>query len=781
MAKNLVIVESPAKSKTISKFLGKDFKVMSSYGHIRDLKKKGLGIDIENNFEPEYEISDDKENVVSELKKEVQKADVVWLASDEDREGEAIAWHLYQVLNLKDKDTKRIAFHEITKKAILEALETPRDIDYDRVDAQQARRVLDRIVGFELSPVLWYKIRPALSAGRVQSAAVRILVEREREINNFIPESSFRVVANLTTKDSISLQAVLDNRPQTKEVAEEVLKDLINAQYSARDIQVKPSKRTPPPPFTTSTLQQEASRHLGFSVTQTMRIAQNLYENGHITYMRTDSVNLSSFAIATTAKLVENEYGKEYVRTRNFTTKTKGAQEAHEAIRPTHIESITIAGTAQEKKLYNLIRKRTLATQMKEALLEKTTVFVDTQSKHVFTIKGEQVKFDGFLKVYLEGQDEDQNEKEDKFILPHIEVGDCFDCSSVEAVQKFSLRPPRYTEAALVKKLEELGIGRPSTYAPTIQTIQKREYVDKRYMPGQERKYEVLTLKGEKISHKTKKEVYGADRNKLVPTDIGIVVNDFLVESFPKVLSYDFTANVEKEFDKIAEGDVEWRESISDFYDLFHPNVEEVINTKTERKVGERLVGNHPKTGLPIYAKIGKYGPLLQMGESTTGEDKPSFASIPPHMSIETITLEEALNLFKLPRSLGKWKDKEVQANIGRFGPYFRYGNIFVSIPKTLDIFGVTLEDAVPLLETKIEEEKKKIISTFSHNNSTLKVLNGRYGPYIEYKRKNYKIPSNYSAENLTLEDSLDIIEKAATKKTSSKKKGRKSTSKNKK
>lgn len=773
MARNLVIVESPAKSKTISKILGEDYKVMSSYGHVRDLKKKGLGIDIEHRFAPQYEVSEDKVKVVKELQKAVQEAETVWLASDEDREGEAIAWHLYQILGLKDKQTKRIAFHEITRKAILEALESPRDIDYDRVDAQQARRVLDRIVGFELSPILWHKVRPALSAGRVQSAAVRILVEREREIQAFKPESGFRIVAELKNASGQSVKAVMEHRPSQREQAEAVLSDLIGSDYVVRDIQVKPGKRTPPPPFTTSTLQQEASRLLGFSVTQTMVVAQSLYENGHITYMRTDSVNLSSFAIATTAETIEKLYGKSYVKKRNFTTKTKGAQEAHEAIRPTNIEHDTISGTSAEKKLYDLIRKRTMATQMKDAELERTVVAVKTASPYLFYIRGEQVRFDGFLKVYLAGTDDDNGTSADReetdALLPVMNVGDVLSATSVEATQKFTQRPARYSEAALVKKLEELGIGRPSTYAPTIQTIQKREYVDKRTIPGVEREYCVLTLKGNKISAKTKQESYGADKGKLVPTDIGIVVNDFLVEAFPKILSYDFTANVEQEFDAIAEGEKPWIGVIEQFYSIFHPNVVEVMEAKTERRVGERYIGDDPKTGKPIYAKIGRFGPLLQLGDAQPEGEKPTFTSIPSSLSIETISLEEALELFRLPRTLGKWNEKEVQANNGRFGPYVRWDKLFVSIPKDMDLYTITKDEAVALIEEKIESEKNKRIAAFDAPQGELLILNGRYGPYIEYAKKNYKIPKGYKPEELSLEACLELVEEGSKKKSSKK------------
>ncbi|KGL52583.1 MULTISPECIES: type I DNA topoisomerase [Porphyromonas] len=773
MARNLVIVESPAKSKTISKILGEDYKVMSSYGHVRDLKKKGLGIDIEHRFAPQYEVSEDKVKVVKELQKAVQEAETVWLASDEDREGEAIAWHLYQILGLKDKQTKRIAFHEITRKAILEALESPRDIDYDRVDAQQARRVLDRIVGFELSPILWHKVRPALSAGRVQSAAVRILVEREREIQAFKPESGFRIVAELKNASGQSVKAVMEHRPSQPEQAEAVLSDLIGSSYVVSDIQVKPGKRTPPPPFTTSTLQQEASRLLGFSVTQTMVVAQSLYENGHITYMRTDSVNLSSFAIATTAETIEKLYGKSYVKKRNFTTKTKGAQEAHEAIRPTNIEHDTISGTSAEKKLYDLIRKRTMATQMKDAELERTVVAVKTASPYLFYIRGEQVRFDGFLKVYLAGTDDDNGTSADReetdALLPAMSVGDALSATSVEATQKFTQRPARYSEAALVKKLEELGIGRPSTYAPTIQTIQKREYVDKRTIPGVEREYCVLTLKGNKISAKTKQESYGADKGKLVPTDIGIVVNDFLVEAFPKILSYDFTANVEQEFDAIAEGEKPWIGVIEQFYSIFHPNVVEVMEAKTERRVGERYIGDDPKTGRPIYAKIGRFGPLLQLGDAQPEGEKPTFTSIPSSLSIETISLEEALELFRLPRTLGEWNEKEVQANNGRFGPYVRWDKLFVSIPKDMDLYTITMEEAVALIEQKIESEKNKRIASFDTPQGELLILNGRYGPYIEYSKKNYKIPKGYKPEELSLEACLELVEEGSKKKSSKK------------
>lgn len=757
MASNLLIVESPAKSKTISKFLGNDYKVLSSYGHIRDLKTKGMGVDIENNFEPQYEVSEEKEKVVKELQAAAKKADKVWLASDEDREGEAIAWHLSEVLNLDPKEENRIVFHEITKGAVVKALDNPRTIDMEMVDAQQARRVLDRIVGFELSPVLWRKIRPQLSAGRVQSVAVRIIVEREREINSFEATSNFRIRGLFVTSEGEKFVAEVPHRPDTEEEVKAILEALKEGNYSVGNIDVRPGKRKPAAPFTTSTLQQEASRRMGYPVGQTMRLAQSLYEAGHITYMRTDSVNLSDYAVASTCALVEKEYGKEYVKARKYNVKTKGAQEAHEAIRPTNVD-IEIAGNnKQERALYDMIRKRTLASQMADAILEHTTVEILSGTETKFEAKGEVVKFDGFLKVYLEGSD-DEEEREDSTLLPALKKGESLQAEEVEARERFSQRPARYTEASLVKRLEELGIGRPSTYAPTIQTIQKREYVVKRSVDGEKRDYQELKLKNGRLTSRTKKEVYGADKNKLFPTDTGLVVTDFLVEHFPKILDYNFTAEVEKEFDDIAEGKKEWTDVITTFYSFFHDNVEEVMEQRSEHKVGERLIGEEPKTGEPVYAKIGRYGPMIQIGDADIKDKKPRFASIPTELSIETITLEQALKLFVLPRDLGTYEGDDVQASIGRFGPYIRFGKLFVSIPKDMSPYEITLEEAKPLIDAKKEQERNKYISEFGDGDELVEVLNGRYGPYIKYKKANYKIPKGTDAKALTEEEARQII-----------------------
>ncbi len=776
MQKNLVIVESPAKAKTIEKFLGNDYKVMSSYGHIRDLKPKEFGIDVANNYKPAYVIPTDKKELVSKLKKEAQDASLVWLASDEDREGEAISWHLFETLGLDKNKTKRIVFHEITPDAIQHAIENPRSINYDLVDAQQARRVLDRIVGFELSPILWRKIKPALSAGRVQSVAVRLIVEREREINQFQPEAAYRVLASFEIPgENISLNTELVRRIKTKEEVLSLLEQLKNASFTIEDITTKPVKKSPAAPFTTSTLQQEAARKLGFSVSQTMIIAQKLYESGHITYMRTDSVNLSSLAINTSKAEIKTAYGEKYVKTRQFQTKSKGAQEAHEAIRPTYMSNHTIKGTSQEQKLYELIWKRTIASQMADAELERTTVTVsiDNNPKEKFQTTGEVIKFDGFLHVYLESNEEDFVE-EDNSILPPLKVNTKLSLNESTATERFSQRPPRYSEAALVRKMEELGIGRPSTYAPTISTIQNREYVIKGDKPGEERSYNVLTLKNGKIQDQTKKEIVGADKGKLIPTDIGIVVNDYLAENFPSILNYGFTANVEKEFDHIAEGKEKWTKAIDDFYKVFHPIVEETSAAKTEYKVGERLLGNDPKTGKPVSVKIGRYGPLVQMGHADEKE-KPMFASLLKGQSIETITLEEALRLFDLPRTVGTLNGKPVTSAIGRFGPFIKYEDKFISIPKGLDPFSITIEDAENLSEEKKKKEEQKFIKTFE-NDSETQVLNGRFGPYIASKGKNYKIPKGKTPEALTYEDCMEIIQGASkeTKKKGTSKKAAK-------
>lgn len=773
MASNLVIVESPAKSKTISKFLGKEYQVLSSYGHIRDLKTKGMGVDLDNNFEPQYEISEDKERVVKELRSASKKAEKVWLASDEDREGEAIAWHLAEVLGLDKKAKNRIVFHEITKTAVEHALENPRAIDEQMVDAQQARRVLDRIVGFELSPVLWRKIRPQLSAGRVQSVAVRILVEREREITAFEQKSSFRIRGQFITSNGEKVVAEVAKRPETEVEVREILNALINAQYSVGKIEVKPTKRKPAAPFTTSTLQQEASRRMGYPVGLTMRLAQSLYEAGHITYMRTDSVNLSDYAIATSCALVEKTYGKEYVKARRYKVKTKGAQEAHEAIRPTNVEVEIAGANKQERALYEMIRKRTLASQMADAELENTTVEILSGTPTLFEAKGETVTFDGFLKVYLEGKDEEEQEEETS-LLPRLQTGDSLQSEEIVARERFAQRPPRYTEASLVKRLEELGIGRPSTYAPTIQTIQKREYVVKKSIDGEPRNYLELKLEKGKISKRTKKEIYGADKNKLFPTDTGLVVTDFLVEYFPQVLDYNFTARVEEEFDEIAAGKKKWNSVIATFYNLFHDNVEGVMAEKTDHKVGERILGEDPQTGEQVSAKIGRFGPMIQIGLSDEEGKKPRFASIPSNLSLETITLKEALKLFDLPRSLGEYEGDNVVASIGRFGPYVRFGKLFASIPKGVSPYEITLEEAKPLIDAKKEQERNKFIASFGEGDEVVEILNGRWGPYIKYQKNNYKIPKTTDAKALTENEARQIISETEASGTAKKKRKKK-------
>lgn len=786
MQKNLVIVESPAKAKTIEKFLGKEFKVLSSYGHIRDLKRKEFSIDVENNFKPEYEVPSDKKSLVSELKSEAKKADMVWLASDEDREGEAISWHLYEVLGLKPEKTKRIVFHEITKPAILHAIENPREIDDNLVNAQQARRILDRIVGFELSPVLWKKVKPALSAGRVQSVAVRLIIEREREIQKFKSESSYRVTALFLVKTSsgeeTELKGELTKRLKSKKAASDFLKSCLSANFKIEDIVKKPSKRYPAAPFTTSTLQQEASRKLGFSVGQTMMIAQRLYESGQITYMRTDSTNLSGLAVQKSKEVITELMGEQYVHPRQYATKAKGAQEAHEAIRPTYMDKTVATGSAQEKRLYELIWKRTIASQMAEAKLEKTTVTIGSEEvKDRFTATGEVVKFDGFLRVYRESYDEDHeayeiNSGEDT-LLPPLTIGEELQNISITATERFTQKPPRYTEASLVRKMEELGIGRPSTYAPTISTIQQREYVEKGDREGMEREYNVMELRNKEISDKQETERYGAEKSKLFPTDVGMVVSDFLTEYFPNILDYNFTATVEKEFDDVAEGKKEWTDIMHNFYEKFHPAVKETLAIKTERKIGERLLGEDPKSGKPITVKIGRYGPVVQMG-SASDEEKPKFAQMRPGMSMETLTLEEALDLFKLPRTVGEFEEKEVVIGVGRFGPYIRHNSKFVSLPKEYDPLKVSLEESIELIKAKREAEAKKHIKSFEEE-PEMTVLNGRYGPYISYKRKNYKIPKEMKPEELTLEQCNEIIEKQKSKPT--RKRGAKKTTKAKK
>lgn len=758
MQNNLVIVESPAKAKTIEKFLGTGYKVLSSYGHIRDLKKRAFSIDIADNFKPIYEIPEDKKKVVEELKAEAKKADMVWLASDEDREGEAISWHLFEVLKLKPEKTKRIVFHEITKTAILKAIEHPRDINVDLVNAQQARRVLDRIVGFELSPVLWKKIKPALSAGRVQSVAVRLIVDREREIQGFVSEASFRVTAVFDDGNGNEVRAELNRRFKTKEEAKDFLEKCIGAEFKIEDITTRPVKKSPAAPFTTSTLQQEAARKLGYTVAQTMMLAQRLYENGLITYMRTDSVNLSELALGTSRETIVSLMGERYAKTRQYATKTKGAQEAHEAIRPTYMANQSVEGTSQEQRLYELIWKRTLASQMADAELEKTTATISISGmEDVFVAVGEVVTFDGFLRVYKESYDDDAEQESENRLLPQLVVGQQFTNREIQAVERYTQAPPRYTEASLVRKLEELGIGRPSTYAPTISTVQQRGYVEKGNREGVQRTYEVLKLTAGKIKESTRTEMTGNEKSKLLPTDVGTVVNDFLMEYFPAIMDYNFTANVEKEFDEVAEGEKPWTGLMEQFYQKFHPLVEQTLSVKSEHKVGERVLGIDPSSGKPVSVKIGRFGPMAQIG-SAEDEEKPRFAQLNKEHSLETITLEEALELFKFPRALGDIDGKPVTVGKGKFGPYIRYENTYVSIPKTVDPLSVTLEEAEQMLKDKQEAEAKKVIKTFAEN-PDLQILNGRYGPYIAYQKKNYKIPENVEPADLNLDACFKVIE----------------------
>lgn len=780
MQKNLVIVESPAKAKTIEKFLGKDYKVMSSYGHIRDLKTKEFSIDIEHDYAPQYVIPADKKKLVSELKSEAKSAGQVWLASDEDREGEAISWHLYEVLGLKPENTKRIVFHEITKNAILHAIETPRDININLVNAQQARRVLDRIVGFELSPILWRKVKPALSAGRVQSVAVRLIVEREREINEFVSEAAFRVIANFILPDGTTvLKAELNRRLKDKKEVEAFLESCKNASFTIDDITTKPVKKSPAPPFTTSTLQQEAARKLGYSVSQTMMIAQRLYESGLITYMRTDSVNLSDLALGTAKEAIFETYGEKYYKFRQYHTKSKGAQEAHEAIRPTYISNVEAGSSSQEKKLYELIRKRTIACQMADAELERTTISVGISGQtERFVAVGEVISFEGFLQVYMESNDDDTEKEQENGLLPPVKLHETLSLKDIVATERFTQRPPRYTEASLVRRLEELGIGRPSTYAPTIQTIQNREYVVKGDKEGVERAYTVVSLSKGKIEEAEKTETVGADRNKLMPTDIGTVVNDFLMEYFPDVLDYNFTASVEKEFDSVAEGELVWTKAIDKFYKIFHPIVEATAAVKTEHKVGERELGIDPKSGNPVFVKIGRYGPVVQIGAAHADDKeapKPQFASLMKGQSIDTITLEEALKLFDLPRTVGEYEGKVMVAAVGRFGPFIRHDGKFVSIPKDLNPLTITAEEAIALIEGKRVKDEQRFIKKFEED-PEMEILKGRFGPYISYQKANYRIPKTVTDPTvLTLEDCKKIIaeagEKPAAKKTTRKKK----------
>ena len=763
---NLVIVESPAKAKTIEKFLGKAYLVKSSFGHIRDLEKKNLGIDINNRYQPNYIISPDKKKVVDELKKLSKDAKMIWLASDEDREGEAIAWHLFSALGLSQEKTRRIVFHEITKDAILNAIKNPRFIDYNLVNAQQARRVLDRLVGFELSPLLWKKIKPSLSAGRVQSVAVKLLVEREREINAFKSSSAFRVIAQFTVKDiegRISkFQAELENRFPDLQSTRAFLEKIKGAEFRISDITRKPSKKSPSPPFTTSTLQQEASRKLGFSVAQTMTIAQRLYEAGKISYMRTDSVNLAKTAIDSAAKAIESQFGKKYLHTRNYKTKTKGAQEAHEAIRPTYMDQNTTTGTASEKRLYDLIWKRTIASQMSDAELEKTIIQIkNSNSGEMFIASGEVLKFDGFLKVYMESL-EDETEEESKTLLPQIRQNDLLSLEQIDASEKYTNHPPRYTEASLVKKLEELGIGRPSTYAPTISTIQNREYVIKEDREGEIRKCRILIFSDNTIKESSKEENYGYEKAKLFPTDIGLIVNDFLQQYFDGIMNYNFTATVEEEFDLIAEGKVEWSEMIDKFYKPFHKKVEET-NKSGEKSKGERLLGKDPVSGKPVFVKIGRYGPVVQIGEATD-EDKPRFASLLKGHSLETISFDEAMKLFNLPRTAGVYENNDVVIGTGRFGPYVKHMNKFYSLKKGIDDpLTITPERAIEIIEEKRIDAKNKIIKSFPEE-PNLQVLNGRFGPYISFNKLNYKIPKSKNPAELSLDDCRDIIKTTVKK-----------------
>ena len=770
MQKNLVIVESPAKAKTIEKFLGNDFKVMSSYGHIRDLKKKEMSIDT-TTLEPEYEIPEEKEKVVKELKSNAKKAEKIWLASDEDREGEAISWHLCEVLGLDEEKTNRIVFHEITKPAILEAIEHPRHLDMNLVNAQQARRVLDRLVGFKLSPVLWRKVKPALSAGRVQSVAVRLIVEREREIQNFKSESFYSVngIFAITNADGsqTEVRALLGTRFKTHEEVELFLEKCKEATYTVESVSKKPMKRTPAPPFTTSTLQQEAARKLGFTVSQTMMIAQHLYENGRITYMRTDSVNLSALCINASKEEIKSLYGEEYSKSRQYRTNAKGAQEAHEAIRPTYMNQTEIEGTVQEKKLYDLIWKRTIASQMTDAEIEKTTVNITVSgSNELFVAQGEVVKFDGFIKVYRESlDDEEQQEEEFSHILPPLKKGQELTRREIQATERFSQGPVRYTEASLVHKLEELGIGRPSTYAPTISTIQQREYVHKGDKKGEERTYTIDVLKGKQVKQSVRKEMAGSDKGKLLPTDIGIVVNDFLMEHFKDIMDYNFTAKVEQDFDKIAEGKEKWTSMMRNFYKSFEPNVEQTLNARQEHKAGERQLGIDPKSGRPVFVKIGRFGPVVQIGSADDNE-KPQFAQLPSELSMEAMTMEEALELFKLPRTVGDFEGSPVVIGTGRFGPYILHQRKYTSLPKGTDPMAVTLDEAVALINEKRQQEEKRHLKTFTED-SKLEVIDGRYGPYISYDGKNFRLPKNLHqrAAALTYEECMTIINTSVKKK----------------
>ena len=768
MQKNLVIVESPAKAKTIEKFLGKDYKVMSSYGHIRDLRKKDFGIDL-GDLDPEYEVPEEKEALVRQLKKNAREAETVWLASDEDREGEAISWHLAQVLDLDLESTKRIVFHEITKNAILEAIDHPRTIDINLVNAQQARRMLDRIVGFKLSPVLWKKLKPALSAGRVQSVSVRLIVEREREIENFKAESNYKVDATFIVNDGTvqptEIRADLNTRFKSEDEAREFLQRIDGKTFHISEITKKPGKKLPAPPFTTSTLQQEAARKLGFTVSQTMIVAQRLYESGLITYMRTDSVNLSSLCLAASRDEVVKQWGETYSKTRNYHTSSKGAQEAHEAIRPTYMSKHEITGNQQERRLYELIWKRTMASQMADAELEKTTIKINTEGEELeFVATGEIVTFDGFLKLYRESSEEDEQQGENTMLPANVSEGQMVETKEVLAIERFTQAPPRYSEASLVKKLEELGIGRPSTYAPIISTIQQREYVEKGNKAGEKHSYKILKMAKGKVKESSKTELTGVEKGRLMPTDIGVVVNDFLMQNFPEIMDYNFTANVEKEFDQVAEGQTDWKQMIQDFYKEFEPMIDKTMHDKTEHKAGERMLGTDPVSGKPVSVKIGRFGPVVQIG-SAGDKEKPRFAQLQKGQSIQTITLDEAMQLFQLPRTLGTYNGSDVVVGIGKYGPYILNNHQYVTIPNNLDPMHISIDDATKLIDEKMQTEAQKHIKTFDEE-PELEVRNGRFGPYLFYKGVNYKLPKNIAEpQSLTISQCMEIIKAQEGKK----------------
>jgi DNA topoisomerase-1 len=769
MIKNLVIVESPAKAKTIEGFLGKDYVVVSSYGHIRDLVKKDKGIDIENNFAPVYRVPEDKQQVVKDLKKKVKDAETVWLATDEDREGEAISWHLMEELELPKDKIKRIVFHEITKSAIQKAIKNPRKLNDDLVEAQQARRILDRLVGFELSPLLWRKVKPSLSAGRVQSVAVRLIVEREREIDNFTPESQYRVVANFVVTDEegnkYNFKAELPKKFKTEKEAREFLDECKESEFEVESLEKKPFKKSPAPPFTTSTLQQEASRKLRFSVYRTMMVAQKLYEAGKITYMRTDSVNLSDMALEASKEEIIKSYGKEYSKTRHYKTKSASAQEAHEAIRPSYFEKQSVDGTRDEKSLYDLIWKRAVASQMSEAELERTTVKIKiSKSNQTLVAKGEVIKFDGFLKVYLESTDDENGEKEETGILPPLKKGDKLNIEQISATQRFTRPPARYTEASLVKKLEELGIGRPSTYAPTISTIQKRGYVNRDERMGVERKYKVFTLNADKkLNEEEKTEITGAEKGKLYPADIAMLVNDFLLEYFPQIMDYKFTAHVEEELDEIANGEIDWHTMLGEFYPPFHEQVEHTLEN-SERVSGERILGKDPKSGKQVSVRMAKFGPVAQKTDLEDEEAKPEYAPLRNGQKLENIRLEEALDLFKLPRTVGEYEGEEVVASIGRFGPYVRHDGKFFSLGKEYDPYTVNIDEAIEVIEAKRKSDAEKTIKIFDED-PEFKILKGRWGPYLKAGKKNVRIPKDTDPASLTFEECVEMAEKAPERK----------------